>query len=132
MGNRVGIDLVSVRQVQEAIDLHGDQYLHRVFAPNELADCQRDAARLAGRFAVKEATVKVLRPDHDTPLPWTDMQVVRQESGSVELVLTGRAAACASEQGLTDFAISLAHEGKTACAVVMARIEAEGTAGTCR
>lgn len=132
MGNRVGIDLVSVRRVREAISAHGERYLQRVYASSELSDCQGDANRLAGRFAVKEATVKVLRPGRDTPLPWTDMEVVRQEDGHVELILSGRAAASACQQGLFDFAISLSHEEGTACAVVVAQIRAEGVKDTCR
>ena len=132
MGNRVGIDLVSVQRVREAISLHGERYLQRVYASSELADCQGDAIRLAGRFAVKEATVKVLRPGRGSPLPWTDMEVVRHEEGHVELVLSGRAAAWACQQGLFDFAISLSHEEGTACAVVVAQISAEGAKVTCR
>ena len=118
MAQRVGIDLTSVSAVREAMSAHGDRYLDRVFTRRERTDCGDDPARLAGRFAAKEAALKVLRPSPTTALPWSDIEVVRHEDGHVELALAGRAAAHADEHGLSGFAISLSHEGDAACAVV--------------
>ena len=120
MGQRVGIDLTSVSAVSEAISAHGHRYLERVYTAGELADCGTDPARLAGRFAAKEAAIKVLRPAPGTALPWRDIEVQRQPDGHVELHLQGRAAARAEQQGLAGFAVSLSHEGGAACAVVLA------------
>ena len=66
---RVGTDLTSVPEVREAIAAHGDRYLQRIFAAEELVDARGDPRRLAARFAAKEAVLKVLRPDDDA-LPW--------------------------------------------------------------
>jgi len=123
MAHRVGIDLTSVSGVREAVAAHGERYLTRVYTPRELLDCAGDPARLAGRFAAKEAAIKVLRPGHGTALPWSDIEVLRQPAGHVELHLAGRAASQAALEGLTGFAVSLSHEGDAACAVVLA----EGT-----
>jgi holo-[acyl-carrier protein] synthase len=120
MAQRVGIDLTSVEAVRDAISAHGERYLDRVYTPAEQADCAGDPARLAGRFAAKEAALKVLRPATTDALPWNDIEVVRETGGHVELRLAGRAAAHASAQGLQDFAVSLSHEGDAACAVVVA------------
>jgi holo-[acyl-carrier protein] synthase len=128
MASRVGIDLTSVSDVQDAIAAHGDRYLSRVYTPQELQDCAGDPARLAGRFAAKEAAIKVLRPGQETALPWSDIEVVRQPGGHVELRLGGLAAERASHEGLEGFAVSLSHEGNTACAVVLA----EGKGSSCR
>jgi holo-[acyl-carrier protein] synthase len=121
VAQRVGIDLTSVEVVREAVSTHGDRYLNRVYTAREQADCAGDPARLAGRFAAKEAAIKVLRPARDEALPWSDIEVVRGRDGYVELRLAGLAAAHASEQGLQDFAVSLTHEGDAACAVVVAQ-----------
>ena len=120
MCSRVGIDLTSVSDVREAVAVHGDRYLKRVYTPRELLDCGGDPARLAGRFAAKEAAIKVLRPLQDTALPWSDIEVLRQPGGHVELRLAGSAARRAEHEGLAAFAVSLSHEGDTACAVVLA------------
>jgi holo-[acyl-carrier protein] synthase len=120
MAQRVGIDLTSVDAIREAVDTHGEAYLSRVYTERERAECDRDPARLAGRFAAKEATLKVLRPGPSTAVPWRSIEVVRHSDGYVELVLAGAAAARAADQRLDDFAVSLSHEAGSACAVVVA------------
>ena len=120
MAMRVGVDLASVTGVQEAMAAHGDRYLQRVYTPQELLDCDGDPARLAGRFAAKEAAIKVLRPGQDTALPWSDIEVLRQPEGHVLLRLAGFAALRAEHEGLGSFSVSMSHEGDTACAVVLA------------
>jgi len=117
---RVGVDLASVTGVRDAMAAHGDRYLKRVYTPQELLDCGGDPARLAGRFAAKEAAIKVLRPERDTALPWSDIEVLRQPGGHVLLRLAGFAAVRAEHEGLGAFSVSVSHEGDTACAVVLA------------
>lgn len=116
---RVGIDLASAAAVREAIAHHGDRYLTRVYAPEELADCGADPLRLAARFAAKEAALKVLRPADDA-VPWNSIRVRRDPAGWVELVLSGPAAALAERAGVGELALSLTHEGDLASAVVVA------------
>jgi holo-[acyl-carrier protein] synthase len=124
MAMRVGIDLVSVDSVHESIREHGARYLERVYTERELHDCHTEqgpvAERLAARFAAKEATIKVLRPQPDTALPWRSIEVVRHSSGWVGLELAGPAAALAEASGLHDFALSITHEQGHAAAVVIA------------
>src|SRR3954451_1244370 len=92
MASRVGIDLTSASGVREAVAAHADRYLQRVYTAQELLDCGGDPARLAGRFAAKEAAIKVLRPSSDTALPWSDIEVLRSPEGWTELRLAGSAA----------------------------------------
>ncbi|HTR72322.1 MAG TPA: holo-ACP synthase [Solirubrobacteraceae bacterium] len=123
MAIRAGIDLVSVTTVAESVTEHGERYLNRVYTEAELNDCQGPdgpvAERLAARFAAKEAALKVLRPA-DEAIPWREIEVVRDPSGSVTLALAGRALGAAERQGLKDFAVSISHEGDYATAVVVA------------
>ncbi len=121
---RVGIDIVSVEVVRESIREHGDRYLKRFYTEGELRDCDTAegpiAERLAGRFAAKEATMKVLRP-LDEAIPWRSIGVVRHGAGWVTLELSGRAAELAAEAGLSEFELSICHEGAYAAAVVVAK-----------
>jgi holo-[acyl-carrier protein] synthase len=123
---RVGIDLVSVQTVQESISEHAERYLTRIYTDQELSDCRTDtgfdAERLAGRFAAKEAVIKVLRPQ-DEPVPWQSISVRRGESGAVDLDLSGPAAALAERAGVRELALSISHEGGCACAVVVAQLD---------
>jgi holo-[acyl-carrier protein] synthase len=120
---RVGTDLVFIDTVRESIESHGEHYLERVYTQRELSDCRTaegiDAERLAARFAAKEATLKVLRP-RDEGIPWNSIEVCRDPFGWVELELTGPAAALATEAGVTELSLSIAHEGDFASAVVVA------------
>jgi holo-[acyl-carrier protein] synthase len=121
---RVGLDLTSVKAVSESIRAHGSRYLERVYTPDELRECDTDsgpdAERLAGRFAAKEATMKVLRPGDGTPLPWTAIEVHRASGGSVEVELSGRAAELASASQVGSLSASITHEQEFAAAVVVA------------
>jgi holo-[acyl-carrier protein] synthase len=125
---RVGIDLVSVDCVEESIRAHAERYLERVYTERELEDCRTatgvDPERLAARFAAKEATMKVLRPD-DEGIPWRAIAVQRDPSGSVDLELSGRAAALAADAGVAELAVSLTHEGAFAAAIVVAQLAAD-------
>jgi holo-[acyl-carrier protein] synthase len=120
---RVGTDLVAVETVSQALRDHGDRYLERVYTEREVADCRRggevDAERLAARFAAKEATLKVLRPDEEG-VPLSSIEVRRDRTGWVALELSGPAAALAERAGIVELSLSVAHEQGLANAVVVA------------
>jgi holo-[acyl-carrier protein] synthase len=120
---RVGTDVVSVETVRASIAEHGDHYLQRVYTERELDDCRGsrgiDEERLAGRFAAKEAALKVLRPGEEG-IPWSSIEVRRQPQGWVELSLSGPAAELAQRDGVQNLSLSIAHEAGIATAVVVA------------
>jgi holo-[acyl-carrier protein] synthase len=126
MPMRVGIDLVRVDSIEESLDTHGEHYLHRVYTERELRDCATpdgvDCKRLAGRFAAKEAAIKVLRPGKEDALPWSSLEVIRHPSGWVALELDGPAAVMADKAGIVDLQLSITHENLQACAVVVAEL----------
>jgi holo-[acyl-carrier protein] synthase len=123
MASRVGVDLVSVQSVRDSISTHGAHYLERVYTEQEIRDCSTadgvDAERLAARFAAKEAALKALRPEQEGIL-LRSIEVKRDASGRVALSLSGAAADLAAKDGLEELALSIAHEGGFACAVVVA------------
>lgn len=128
MSLRVGIDLVSVKSVEESIGCHGTRYLERVYTTAELDDSRNErgepvAQRLAARFAAKEAMRKALRIG-DEAIPWQDIGVRRDQSGAPRLELTGAARAAADREGVRAVEVSLSHEGATAAAVVVAEVGA--------
>jgi holo-[acyl-carrier protein] synthase len=150
---RVGMDLVPVADVAASVDRLGRRYLYRVFTPHERA-CARlsnggeplpatgsadgDTGRvdrlstaysmqsLAGRFAAKEAAVKVLRPREARP-EWRSIEVHRVDGGWCELRLSGLAARLAAEAGLTTLAVSVTHEPMMAAACVVAMSRGDAT-----
>lgn len=124
---RVGIDLVAVSSVRALLAEHGEHFLERVYTAREIEDCSTagvpDPERLAGRFAAKEAAMKVLRPGPDDGIGFAAIEVRRHASGWIELGLRGSAAALARDAGLGDLAVSLAHENEMVTAVVVAEVD---------
>ncbi len=131
MGARVGIDLVAVADVAQALRDHGDRYLARVYSPREVAESTRggrpDPALLALRFAAKEAAIKALRPAGHAPLPWTSIEYHRDDIRP-HLVLTGAAEALADRIALSELAVSVTGGRRLVSAVVLAHVpfEAQG------
>jgi len=119
----VGTDLVEISAVAEAIRTFGDRYLRRLFTPDEIATCQATPAmasqRFAARFAAKEATVKVLRPNTGWLSP-RDIEITQESSGAPSLILRGEAQTLAAQAGFDGWSVSLTHEAAYASAVVVA------------
>ena len=65
----------------------------------------------AARFAAKEATIKVLRPD-DVRIDWRSIEVHREDSGACGLRLSDSAAELADAAGISSLAVSLTHENR--------------------
>lgn len=128
MGISVGVDLVAVDSVVDALrSPNGSRYLARVYTEREVTECQGssgvDPARLAARFAAKEATLKAISVGNDA-VALRDIEVWTEGSGRVRVALRGRAAEIAAEAGVTDLAVSLSHEVSFAAAVVVAHAKA--------
>ena len=130
---RVGADVVAVHQVEESVTRFGSRYLDRIYTEHELSSCVGGspvrAASLAARFAAKEATIKVLRPEGHQP-DWRSVEVRRHPEGWCTMALSGHAAALADRAGIAELAVSLSHDGDVAAAVVVALCDAEAPATT--
>ena len=134
---RVGADVVSVHQVEESVARFGSRYLERIYTQHELESSVGGslvrAASLAARFAAKEATLKVLRPEGHQP-DWRSVEVRRHAGGWCTMALSGHAAVLADQARIAELAVSLTHEGDVAAAVVVALCthgtESMGSTGT--
>ena len=120
---RVGVDMVRVTDVATSIDRFGDRYTGRLFTSHEVDCCCGEpgtmASGLAARYAAKEATLKVLRPQGHIP-DWRSIEVRRHPQGWCDLRLADHAAHLARVAKITDMTLSLSHEGDMAIAVVIA------------
>jgi holo-[acyl-carrier protein] synthase len=114
-----GIDLIECARLQGVIDRHGDNFLNRVFTPDELAYCggrKRQIEHLAARFAAKEAVMKVLGTGWTSGIRWTDIEVSNDPAGRPEIRLTGRSSSIASQLGIDTVLISITHTAEHAMA----------------
>ena len=119
---RIGCDVHPISEIAESIELFGERYLERVFTPIERAQTEGPMAleRLAGRFAAKEAVLKVLHVPSTAAVPWHSIEVRTGRNGVPYVVLSGTALAMAQRQGISRVDISLSHDGGIAMAVAAA------------
>lgn len=115
-----GIDLIEVARVERMLADHEARFLSRCFTAGEQNYCAANPARraehLAGRFAAKEAVLKVLGTGWSGGIAWTDVEVVREPSGKPVVRLHGKAAAVAAKLGVGPILLSISHTGTHATA----------------
>ena len=120
----VGVDLVEVGRVRVMLAEKGPHVFERLLTAGEAAYCRSKAdpaESVAVRLAAKEAVYKALQGSAAARgIGWRDIEVVRDEDGRPEVVLTGLAADRAREMGITRFFVSLSHTHEAAIAVAVA------------
>jgi len=96
----IGVDIIEVERVEEAIKKYGENFLNKVFTEKEISYCRRRKAfrypELAVRFAAKEAYSKAIgtgiagfgRNNHG--VKWKDMEVVNNSHGKPLFAIKGR------------------------------------------
>jgi holo-[acyl-carrier protein] synthase len=108
-----GIDIVETSRIRKLIEHHGAHFLDRVFTPAEQAYCNASRKRalehFAGRFAAKEAVLKVLGTGWRGGIAWTDVEIVKDPSGQPQINLTGETARIAKELGIAKWHVSISH-----------------------
>lgn len=118
-----GVDIVETARIQKLLGEHPERFLERVFTVGEQRDSKsskRQLEHLAARFAAKEAALKALGTGWAQGIGWTDIEVVRADSGRPSLSVTGRAGEIAHERGITSWHVSLSHISSHAIASVIA------------
>jgi len=118
----LGIDIVEVDRIRQAVGRWGEAFLSRVFTPAELSRGSAPAAaaeRLAGRFAAKEAVMKALGIGR-RGIGWQEIEITVDPMGKPEVRLTGRAAATADRLGITAWRLAISHTRLVAIAQALA------------
>ena len=114
----LGVDLVEIDRVRSLLDRNSEAFRRRCFTDHEWEYASRfrdPSARLAARFAGKEAVMKSLGTG------WRHLRLADIEitgGGRPRVVLTGRAAERAEMLGVTEILVTITHTRDQA--VVMA------------
>jgi holo-[acyl-carrier protein] synthase len=115
---RVGVDLIEIGRVRDALDRHGDGFRERCFTAEERAYCDskaNPAQHYAGRFAAKEAVGKAL--GSGVYFTWKEIEIRGRPKPGVHL--TGRTAAFAERIGAGRIELSMTHSRELAAAVAV-------------
>jgi len=112
----IGIDIVEIARLKEAIAQRGESFLKRIFTDSELKSYRGKLPSLAARFAAKEAVIKALGKT-TAGARLKDIEIVADDKGKPLVNLYGKAQSQAEALGLDGFAVSLSHSREYAVAV---------------
>lgn len=121
---RIGLDLVLISRVKASYDKSPVLFVKRFLSDDEAAYCLdvarpcRRFERFAGRIAAKEAVMKVLGKGWPH-VPWTDIEIVHDESKRPLVRLKGKALAIMGQHNLEYIQVSITHDGQMAAAVAI-------------
>ncbi len=121
-----GIDLVDFPRIEEMIERHGQRFLDRVFTAAEQAYAEankNEAEKLAGRFAAKEAILKLMGTGWRGKIAWTDIEIVNNSVGQPEVTLDGEVKKIAGRLGIEHVSVSITHTANFAIASAVALAE---------
>ena len=111
----LGIDIIRVQRIADALKRFGDRFAARVLTPTESAYVRNRPETMAGRWAAKEAVSKVLGLGV-RGIGWRDIEIERLPPGQPAVRLHGRAARRATQLGMGRIAVSISHESEFAIA----------------
>ena len=121
-----GIDLVDFPRIEEMIKQHGERFLSRVFTDAEQAYAGANKNRtekLAGRFAAKEAVLKLMGTGWRGKIAWTDIEIINNPTGQPEVSLRGEVERIAGKLGINHISLSITHTANFAIASAVALSE---------
>ena len=118
-----GIDLVDFGRIEQMLARHGERFLDRIFTASEQAYAQANkngTEKLAGRFAAKEAILKLMGTGWRGKIAWTDIEIVNTVTGQPQVNLAGEVKDIADRLGIEDISVSITHTANFAIASAVA------------
>jgi holo-[acyl-carrier protein] synthase len=121
-----GIDLVDCPRIEQMIQRHGERFIKRVFTADEQAYARKnknEVEKLAGRFAAKEAILKLMGTGWRGKIAWTDIEIKNNAAGQPEVTLGGEVRKIADKLGIKHISVSITHTANFAIASAVALAE---------
>ena len=118
-----GLDLIECQRVAAVSRRYGQRFLDRILTPAEqsYSNTHRDPTpRIAGRFAAKEAVLKMLGTGWRGKIAWTDIEIINNAAGQPEITISGEVKRIAEELGIEHISVSITHTANFAIASAVA------------
>lgn len=117
----IGVDIIEVSRLKSLYDRWGNRFLKRIFTEKELEICKSEKNdyyfnSLAGKYAMKEACIKVIC--HDEPLSLISFEIINGYKKEPIIFLRDKAYEVCNEKNI-QLTGSISHDGGRAIAVVM-------------
>jgi holo-[acyl-carrier protein] synthase len=118
----IGIDLVEVERIERAATKRRT-FLNKIYDTREIRLSERGVLRyeeLAGRFAVKESILKVLKTGWRQGVRFNEIVILNHPSGAPYVELKGRAKEVAESLNIKEIHISISHTKDLAIGMAVA------------
>ena len=96
----LGIDIIEINRIKEAVEKYGDSFLNKIYTQDEINYCKKSKAyrfpELAVRFAAKEAYSKAMGVGisgfgrNNDGINWKDVEVVNNDQGKPFISVDGK------------------------------------------
>jgi len=116
-----GIDLVSIKRIENIVKKWGDNFICRVFTHLEKEYCEKKGNKYqsyAGKFAAKEALLKALGLGL-RGVNWKEIEISNNEFGQPIMKTSGKLKMIASKKGVSKYFITISHTKDYAIAEVI-------------
>ena len=112
----IGVDVVALDRIADLCAQRPAQFAARIFTENEQCHFQPqpDIARIAARFAVKEALGTGIGQ-----VGWQDIETTNRPDGAPVVTLHGSAQELAAAKGVKTVHCSISHERTVAVAMII-------------
>jgi len=114
-----GIDLVENERIESVWKGHPDQFLGRILTATERQYCEtkkNPVPHIAGRFAAKEAILKMIGTGWRGQISWSDIEISNDSAGQPHVVLSGHTREVADRLGIRRVLLSITHTQNYAAA----------------
>lgn len=115
----IGVDIVEISRIKNAITRWKDSFLRRIFTENEIKYSKSKKfsyQHLAARFAAKEAVLKAIGDSSIQRIEWHEVEVLNDEFGKPMIYLSGEAKKIKDREKISDILISMSHTREYAVA----------------
>ncbi|MHC2994322.1 MAG: holo-ACP synthase [Candidatus Atribacteria bacterium] len=116
-----GIDLVSIKRIENIVRRWGDNLICRIFTPLEQEYCEKKGNKYqsyAGKFAAKEALLKALGLGL-RGVNWREIEVINDNLGQPIIKISGRLKEITSNKKVDIYFLTISHTKEYALAEVI-------------
>jgi len=118
-----GTDIIEIYRIKDTIERSGETFLNKVYTKKEIEYCEgHNAAKYqhyAARFAAKEAVAKFLGTGFIGEFDWKEIEIINDDLGKPEVVLSGNALKLYNKLGYKEISISISHCKEYATSMVV-------------
>ena len=121
-----GVDIVSIKRMEDIITKRGEGFLNKVYTKSEKDYCNNKIFRyqhFAGKFAAKEAFYKACKFLWKQGISFKEIEIKNDKNGLPEVLLSARLQKIVNNMNLLEPSVSISHCREYAIAMVIIKGE---------